>query len=101
ISGIGNTGFSAVILRAIGTELAATRYAFMSSLGNIPVVYMTALDGSLHDTYRIQGMLWGETLAGLGAALIFTVGLKVFNILRAKTLLVEPVVITEQLTSEF
>jgi MFS family permease len=96
ISGIGNTGFSAVILRAIGTELAATRYAFMSSLGNIPVVYMTALDGSLHDTYRIQGMLWGETLAGLGAAAIFAVGLKVFHILKEKAPAAEPALVAEQ-----
>jgi len=95
-SGFGNTGFSAVILRAIGTELSATRYAFMSSLGNIPVAYMTALDGRLHDAYRIHGMLWAETLAGLGTAFIFAICLKTLNILRAKAPAVEPVIVMEQ-----
>ena len=96
ISGIAYTGFSAVILRAIGTELSATRYAFMSSLGNIPVAYMTALEGFWHDRYSITGMLWGETLAGIGTAILFAIALKLFSIIKTKVPAAEPVAVPEQ-----
>ena len=69
--GMVNAAFSAVTLYAIGKGLAATKYALISSLSNIPVVYMTAFDGWLHDEYNIKTMLLGETALGVIFAAIF------------------------------
>jgi hypothetical protein len=43
--GVAYAAFSAVVLFAIGRGAASTKYATLSSLGNLPVVYMTAADG--------------------------------------------------------
>lgn len=68
--GVVNAAFSAIVLHVIGKGLASTKYALLSSVGNIPNVYMTALDGWLHDAYSIKIMLLGETLLGLGFIII-------------------------------
>jgi hypothetical protein len=44
---------------------AATKYAMPASLGNLPVVYMTALNGWAHDRYGTAAMLVVEALAAL------------------------------------
>ncbi|HVZ25041.1 MAG TPA: MFS transporter [Sediminibacterium sp.] len=69
--GFAYAAFSAIVLLAIGKGLASTKYALLSSVSNIPVVYMTALDGWLHDKYNVKTMLWGETALGLVFVLIF------------------------------
>jgi PAT family beta-lactamase induction signal transducer AmpG len=69
--GIVNAAFTAVILYAIGKELAATKYALLSSIGNLPVVYITALDGWVHDRYSIKIMLQTESMLGLGFIALF------------------------------
>src|SRR6267378_4725034 len=48
--GMAYAAFSAVVLFAIGRGAASTKYATLSSLGNIPVVYMTAINGWVHDS---------------------------------------------------
>ncbi len=58
--------FTALILYVIGTHLASTKYALVSSLGNLPPVYMTAFVGWLHDAHGTKAMLMGETLLGFG-----------------------------------
>ena len=63
--GVVYAAFSAVLLFAIGRGVASTKYATLSSLGNIPVVYMTALDGWLHDRFGTAWMLQGEAIAGV------------------------------------
>jgi MFS family permease len=63
--GMANAAFSAIVLHVIGKGMAATKYAFISSLGNIPYPYMTMIDGWLHDTYGIKMMLLGETFLGI------------------------------------
>lgn len=66
--GLINACFSAVILLAIGKQNAATKYSLLSSLGNLPVVYMTAINGWSHDTFSTRIMLVAE--AGIGVAFI-------------------------------
>jgi PAT family beta-lactamase induction signal transducer AmpG len=63
--GMANAAFSAIVLHAIGKGMASTKYALVSSLGNIPFPYMTILDGRLHDAYGIRMMLLGETIMGI------------------------------------
>lgn len=60
--GAGYAAFSALVVHAIGRGVASTKYAICQSLGNIPVAYMTALDGWVHDRYGGIWMLNGEAL---------------------------------------
>jgi len=62
--GLCYAAFSAIVLVAIGRGAASTKYALLSSLGNIPVVYMTALDGWVHDKYGPASMLHFDALSG-------------------------------------
>jgi MFS transporter, PAT family, beta-lactamase induction signal transducer AmpG len=68
--GLANAAFSAIVLHAIGKGMASTKYALISSLGNIPYPYMTVIDGWLHDTYGIRMMLLGETFMGITFVII-------------------------------
>ncbi|MDP4223797.1 MAG: MFS transporter [Bacteroidota bacterium] len=68
--GLANAAFSAIVLHAIGRGMASTKYALLSSLGNVPYPYMTLFDGWLHDAYGIRMMLFGETLLGTGFVII-------------------------------
>lgn len=79
-SGIANTAFSTAILKAIGSKLAATKYALISSLGNIPVVYMATFNGWLHDKQGIKAMLLGESILGLVFGIIFLFVLRFLKI---------------------
>jgi MFS family permease len=60
--GLMNAAFSSVILYAIGKTNASTKYALLSSLGNLPVVYMTTFDGWAHDKFNSKFMLVAEAL---------------------------------------
>ncbi len=79
--------FSSVILFAIGKKNASTKYSLLSSLGNIPVVAMTAFDGWFHDKTNSKLMLIAE-----GAVGIFFIIICTFVIIRmkSKNLLVQP-----------
>ena len=55
--GLVNAAFSAITLYATGKKNASTKYALLSSISNIPVVYMTEVDGWAHDQYGSKGML--------------------------------------------
>jgi MFS transporter, PAT family, beta-lactamase induction signal transducer AmpG len=68
--GMANAAFSAIVLHAIGKGMASTKYALISSLGNIPFPYMTVFDGWLHDAYGIKMMLLGETFMGISFVVI-------------------------------
>ncbi len=64
--GMANAAFSALLLQVIGRGAAATKYALLASLGNLPVSYMTAFDGWSHDRWGAGGMLQAEALVGAG-----------------------------------
>jgi len=68
--GSSQAAFSALILYAIGRGAASTKYALLSSIGNLPVAYMTALDGWVHDRYGTSSMLYFDALSGLFFVLI-------------------------------
>ena len=65
VGGVAYAAFSAMVLFAIGRGAASTKYALLSSFGNVPVIYMTALNGWSHDRYGSTGMLLIEALAGV------------------------------------
>lgn len=64
-TGLIYAAFSAVILFAIGKKAAATKYSMLSSLGNVPVVFMTVVNGWVHDKYNSKYMLLVEAAIGI------------------------------------
>jgi MFS family permease len=82
--GMAYAAFSAVVLFAIGRGAASTKYATLSSLGNIPVVYMTALDGWVHDRLGTAWMLHSEALLGIGSVVVALAVLRQINAARAR-----------------
>lgn len=71
VMGLNYASYSAIVLHAIGGGLASTKYALVSSFGNVPLVAMTAFVGWLHDARGVQMMLLGESFLGLGFVIIF------------------------------
>jgi len=74
--GLLNAAFSSVILFAIGKKNASTKYSLLSSLGNLPVVYMTVFDGWAHDKHDSKYMLVAEAVVGIIFIAICVVVLK-------------------------
>jgi predicted MFS family arabinose efflux permease len=58
LSGAANATFSALILEAIGggERSAGAQYTWMSNLGNVPLAYMTWLDGQGHRLWGSPGL---------------------------------------------
>lgn len=54
---MGDAAFSALILSVIGVRAAASKYALLSALGNIPDIYMTTFSGFAHDAWGTTRML--------------------------------------------
>ncbi len=74
--GLINAAFTSIILYAVGKRNVATKYSLLASLGNVPVIYMTAFDGWAHDQYNSKYMLLAEAFAGVLCVLIFFVLLR-------------------------
>lgn len=68
--------FTAIILFAIGKKHVATKYSLLASLGNLPVVYMTAFNGWMHDKYSSGLMLVSEGVIGISFVLFFYLALR-------------------------
>ncbi len=81
--GLCYAAFSATLLFAIGKKSASTKYALLSSFGNIPVVYMTFFEGKLHDAFNSKIMLLFESFAGL---LFITIAIIVIKQMKRKNL---------------
>ena len=58
-------------LEAIGLGAAATKYNLFASLSNIPIGYMTAVDGWAAARWSSGGMLYVEATIGALALLLF------------------------------
>jgi MFS family permease len=71
IQGLCYAGFSAVVLEAIGLGAAATKYTLYGSLSNMPIMYMTVINGAAHTRWGAGGMLYTEALVGVLGLLAF------------------------------
>jgi len=71
IQGLTYAGFTAVVLEAIGRTAAATKYSLLASLSNMPIGYVTWIDGWANDRWGSAGMLLTESAVGLGGVLLF------------------------------
>ena len=77
--GMAYAAFSAIVLLAIGRGAASTKYATLSSLGNLPIVYMTASDGWVHDRFGTAWMLHSEALIAIICIVLGLVVLRRIN----------------------
>ena len=71
IAGLTYAGFSAVVLEAIGLGAAATKYNLFASLSNMPIAYMTMIEGWAHTRWGAGGMLHVEAAICMLAILVF------------------------------
>jgi len=71
VNGLGYAGFSAVTLEAIGRGAAATKYNLFASLSNIPIAYLTAMEGWAHTRWGASGFLYVDAGVGIAGALLF------------------------------
>ena len=54
ITGLTYAGFSAVVLEAIGLGAAATKYNAFASLSNMPIAYMTVVEGWAQARWNVE-----------------------------------------------
>jgi MFS family permease len=71
IQGLTYAGFTAVVLEAIGRTAAATKYSLLASLSNMPIGYVTYIDGVANHAWGSTGMLLAEAAVGLGGVIVF------------------------------
>lgn len=75
-TGIVYAAFTYVLLYAVGKRHVATKFSLLASMGNVPVVYMTAINGWAHDAYSTQFMLISEAGIAILCVLVFAVILR-------------------------
>ena len=79
ITGLTYAGFSAFVLEAMGLGAAATKYSVYASLSNMPIYYMTNIDGWAHDKWGAGGMLYAEAAFGMLGLLVFVAVMAVWG----------------------
>jgi MFS family permease len=62
--------YAAVVLEAIGTRSAATNWNLLASAANLPIWYMTLIEGSAQARWGSSGMLYTEAMLALGAVAV-------------------------------
>ena len=71
IQGLTYAAFTAVVLEAIGLSAAATKFSLYASLSNMPIAYMTIVDGWAHTQWGAAGLLLVESAIGVVGILVF------------------------------
>jgi len=71
IQGLTYAGFTAVVLEAIGLGAAATKYNVFASLSNMPIAYMTVVDGWAYERWSAAGLLNVEAAIGVLGIVVF------------------------------
>jgi MFS family permease len=71
IQGLTYAAFTAVVLEAIGLGAAATKYNLYASLSNMPIAYMTLVDGWAHTRWGAAGLLNVEAAFGVVGIVLF------------------------------
>jgi len=77
--GLSYAAFSAFVLDVIGQGAAATKYNALASLSNVPIYYMTNLDGWAHDRWNSAAMFYTESGLAVASAVIFMILVKLLR----------------------
>ena len=70
-AGLSYGAFTGFVLEAIGRGAAATKYNALASLSNIPIWYMTEIDGRVSEAWGINAMLLVDAASEVIAAIVF------------------------------
>ena len=84
-SGLCYAAFSAFVLEVIGKGAAATKYNALASLSNLPIYYMTVIDGWAHDRWNSSKMLFTESGLAAVSAGLFLILIKILHGWRSPT----------------
>jgi MFS family permease len=71
VVGLCYAAYCAVVLEAIGNTAAATKFSFLSSVSNAPIMLMTFVDGAAQARWGTNGMLWTEAWCGVAGIAVF------------------------------
>ena len=71
ILGFSFAAFGAVVLEAIGKGAAATKYNVLAGIANVPIIYLTRIDGWAHSQWGSNGFLLAETLVPVAGTCVF------------------------------
>jgi PAT family beta-lactamase induction signal transducer AmpG len=71
ILGLCYAGYSTIVLEAIGRTAAATKFSLLAALSNVPIAYLTLVDGLANDRWGTRGMLWTEASCGVAGIAVF------------------------------
>jgi len=71
IQGLTYAGFTALVLEAIGLGAAATKFNLYASLSNMPIAYVTLIDGWAHTRWGAAGLLNVEAAIGVAGIIVF------------------------------
>lgn len=71
ISGLCYASFTAVVLEAIGTGAAATKYSIFASLSNTPIAYMGIMNSYFYDRSGSNAGLYSDAAMGVAGVLVF------------------------------
>jgi PAT family beta-lactamase induction signal transducer AmpG len=65
--GINYTAFSAFCLEIVGPNnpLSSTQMALLAAAANLPISYMTAVDGHFHTTHGLRGMFLADAVSSI------------------------------------
>lgn len=70
-TGLVYAAFTSLTLYAIGKKHVATKFSIIASLGNLPVAYVTSLNGWVHDKFNSRYMLLTEAVLGMAFVILF------------------------------
>jgi hypothetical protein len=76
-AGIAYGTFTGFVLEIIGKGAAATKYNLLASLSNIPITYMTKLNGWASDTHGLNALLLTDAASEIAGILLFLVVLAI------------------------
>lgn len=73
LTGFCYAAFGAVVLEAIGQGAAATKFNLLAGIANFPIMYVSLIDGAVHDRWGAAGMLYADALVAVLGTGVFVV----------------------------
>ena len=71
LNGFVYAAYAAVVLDAIGNKSPATNFNLLASVSNVPIAYMTLIEGQAQSRWGSSGMLYTEAALAVTASLCF------------------------------
>jgi MFS transporter, PAT family, beta-lactamase induction signal transducer AmpG len=87
--GVNYTAFSSLCYEIVGpaNPLAATQISLLAAAANLPISYMTWVEGRVHTAHGVRGMLLLDAVTTLVVGTTLTLALRRFGVGRSKAVL--------------